>query len=302
MWVRAIVCSSLRGSARLHPPVQWATAKARMLLVTLTIGAALAAPSLTDAQLVAAFQEFQEHAVYPVPVPDARDRGKLLDGRIIKQRLPPADDDAPVGAMVLVLSDLSKEELWIGSADDDGGQDTPDELTVHHLQPSGDEMYRWYGYIRLPAPISDRHFLIRTTVNTAMHRETDGRMWSRHWQIEPGGQDTAQAIVAGGDVDGVTPEMFEKAVWTPYNQGNWIFIGLPDGRTIVGYQAAGSMGGGFPDGLMNRYIYWGLGKLMKDVVEKAGKARRHYVTGHPPLTGGSGLPLPPFDAPSMSAE
>lgn len=272
-----------------------------MFLLALTVGAALAGTPLTDADVVAALREFQQHAHYPMPLPDEKSREKLLEGKIVKQRLP-ADDGGPVGAVALVISDRSKEALWIGTADDEGGKDTPDELTVHHLKPEGDEMYRWYGYIRMPAPIADRHFLIRTTINRDMQRNTQDRMWSRYWAIDPDGEATAKALVDQGLVDGITDKMFEKAVWTPLNRGTWIFIDLPDGRTIVGYQATGSMGGGFPDGLVNRYIYWGLERVMKDVLEKADAAHGHYVTGHPPILGGNGLPLPFFDAPGMRAD
>lgn len=264
-----------------------------MLCIALAIGTALAEPSLTDADLVAAIREFQQHSHFPVPLPSERRREQLLDGKVIKQRLP-SDDDAPVGAMALVISDLSKRELWLGSADDDGGTESPDELIVHHLPVTGSEMFRWYGYVRLPVPVSDRHFLIRTTVNLAMHQRTDGRMWSRYWEIEEGGEQTARALVAQGQVEDVTPDAFVKAVWTPVNRGTWIFIDLPDGRTILGYQATGSMGGGFPDGLVNRYIYWGLGKVIDDVLQRAARARTHYSTRHSPIVGGDGQPLPPF--------
>lgn len=271
-----------------------------MPLLALTIGAALAAPPLTDADLVAAIREFQQYAHHAVPMPGPKRRKQLLDGQIVKMRLP-SEDDAPVGAMALLISDLSKEELWLGTADDEGGAETPDELTVHHLTPLGDEMFRWYGYVRVPPPLTDRHWLIQTSVNRKMHDATGGRMWARHWDMEPGGQDTARAEVAGGKVPRVTPEMFDKAVWVPFNKGTWMFIDLPDGRAMVGYQATASMGGSVPDGLVNRMVYLGLGRVMKDVVEKASKARGHYVGGHPPINGGDGHPLPPFDAPSASA-
>jgi hypothetical protein len=264
------------------------------------LGAALAAPSLTDADVVSALTEFQRHAHFTVPMPGPRRRGQLIDGQIIKLRLP-SEDGAPVGAMALLISDLSKEELWLGTCDDEGGADTPEELTVHHLTPVGDEMFRWYGYVRLPSPIADRHWLIQTSVDTARAAATGGRMWSRYWEMEPGGEATARAEVASGRVRGVTADLFDKAVWTPHNTGTWLFVDLPDGRSMLGYQATASMGGNFPDGLVNRYVYWGLESVMKDVLKKAGRARGHYVKGHPPIDGGDKRPLPPFDAPSMSA-
>lgn len=265
---------------------------ALLLTVGLAQGATLRAP-LTDVALVAAIREFQLHAHYSLPLPDAKRRAQLIDGKLVKMRLPSADGE-PVGALAMVVSDLSKAELWVGSADGDMG-DPPDEVISHDLPLLGGEMFRWYGYVRLPAPITDRHFLIQTTVNRPLEKETNGRMWSRHWAMEPGGLDTARELVAQGAVKGVSMDRFDAAVWVPHNTGAWLFLDLPDGRTLLGYQATASLGGGFPDGLVSRTLYWGLERLMSEVVGQAHQARAHYRVGHAPIIAGDGLPLPVFE-------
>jgi hypothetical protein len=270
-------------------------APASALLVVLGLSAPVqaAAPrtsALTDAQLVASFREFQRHAHHPVPMPSPGHRAKLLAGKIVKMRLPSKEGE-PVGAMALVISTLSKEEIWLGTADDEH-MGEHEELITHHLPLLGDEMFRWYGYVDLPRPISDRHFLIQTTVDTAAERATDGRIWTRHWELEPGGEATMRKIVATGAVKGVDAERFEDAVWVPANQGAWIFVELPDDRTLFGYTTAASLGGNFPDNLVNRYVYWGLERVMDNVLAHAAKARTHYTGSHSPITGGNGKPIP----------
>lgn len=267
-------------------------ALAPSLLVALGLSAPVQAAELTDAQLVASFREFQGLAHHPVRLPSQSQRAKLLDGKIVKMRLPSKEGE-PVGAMALVISDLSKEEIWLGTADDEH-MGEHEELITHHLPLLGGEMFRWYGYVDLPRPISDRHFLIQTTVNRALESKTGGRMWSRHWTLEPGGEATARSLVATGAVAGVDTERFDDAVWVPQNHGAWIFVDLPDGRTLFGYYTAASLGGNFPDSMVNRYVYWGLERVMEEVLDHAAKAKSHYRGGHAPIMGGNGVPVPRF--------
>ncbi len=261
-------------------------------LLSLLLAGVAHAAELSDADLVDAFREFQGSAPHAVPLPGPSQRQKLLAGKMVKMRLPAAEG-APVGAMALVVSPLSKEEIWLGTADDAhfGSQD---DLIIHHLPLRGNEMFRWYGFVDLPRPLSDRHFLIQTTVNRALESKTGGRMWSRHWTLEPGGEATARSLVATGAVAGVDTERFDDAVWVPQNHGAWIFVDLPDGRTLFGYYTAASLGGNFPDSMVNRYVYWGLERVMEEVLDHAAKAKSHYRGGHAPIMGGNGAPVPRF--------
>lgn len=263
-----------------------------MLALLLTAGLALAAP-LTDADLLVVLDEQRRLAHAPLPVPGPKQRARLLDGKLVKMRLPSKAGE-PVGAMALVVTDLSLEEVWVGSADADM-DDGDNELLSLDLPVVGDEVFRWYGYIQLPAPITDRHFLIRTSVDRDLHAQTDGRLWSRYWTIEADGLEVVRPRVARGEVAGLTPEAFESAIWVPHNEGTWLFARLPDGRTLLGYRAVASLGGSFPDSLVNRTIYWGLDRLMEEMLGQARRARGHYRAGHDPLPAGDGGPLPPFE-------
>jgi hypothetical protein len=120
-------------------------------------------------------------------------------------------------------------------------------------------------------------------------------MWGRHWEDVEGGQAIMAARVKAGAVPGVSQERFDNAVWVPLTEGAWFFIGLPDGRTLFGYQARASFGGSVPDGVVNKMIYWGLGRLMGDVLSDAEGVRQHYRAGHKPLPGPDAKPMPVYE-------
>lgn len=263
-----------------------------MLPIGLSLGAPAKAP-LTDAQLLTVLEEQARLAHAPLPVPGPKQRARLREGKLVKMRLP-STEGGPVGAMALVVADLPLEEVWVGTADADM-DDGDNELLSLDLPTRGDEVFRWYGYLDLPAPIADRHFLIRTSVDEALHAQTAGRIWARHWTIEADGLEVVRPLVAQGRIEGLSPEAFAEAIWVPHNTGTWLFARLPEGRTLLGYQATASLGGSFPDGLVNRTIYWGLDRLMEEILGQARRARGHYRAGHDPLPGGDGGPLAPFE-------
>jgi len=249
--------------------------------------------AITDADLLRAFTVWRQHSKQPFAVPDAGARAVLLEGKILKRRLPPRNG-APDGAMALVVTDYSQADMWLGSADGKhiGGSSEEGDLITYDLPKKGDEMFRWYGLVDLPVPFSDRHFLIRTTVNSAMSRATDNACWERTWVLEKDGLDTMRPIVAAGKVKGLTLKRFESAIYVPANIGGWLALKLPGGKTLFGYHASSSAGGEIPDKAVSRLVFWGLGRLMADVIGHAARMRSHYVGGHSPIKSGDGGLVP----------
>ena len=254
-------------------------------LLTLLLSAAHAEPEM----IRETFQTYLRYASLPVPTPSASQLAKLDAGEVVKMEIS-GGESAPDGAMVLVVSSLSRVALWLGSADSHG--DEP-HIIAHHLPLQGGEMFRWYGLVDLPRPFSDRHFLIRTVINRRLPAAQPG-MWERAWDLEAGGRETMRAVVAQGGVQGLSLETFDAAIYTPSNRGAWLFLDLPDGRTLFGYHAVSSLGGEIPDGLVTRYVFWGLDEVVKSVVERAQKVAQHYRGSHAPILGGDGQPIPRF--------
>jgi len=247
----------------------------------------------TDADLVRAFTSWRQHSKQPFALPDVAARATLLEGKVLKRRLPPRNG-APDGAMALVIVSHSQADMWLGSADGEhiGGGTAEGDLITYDLPKQGDEMFRWYGLVDLPMPFSDRHFVIRTTVNSAMSRATGGACWERTWVLEKDGLETMRPLVAAGKVKRLTLERFEEAIYVPANIGGWLSIKLPGNKTLFGYHASSSAGGDIPDKAVNRLVFWGLGRLMADVTGHAARMRVHYVAGHTPIKSGDGGTVP----------
>lgn len=238
---------------------------------------------------------WRTHSALSVPMPSVKDRAHLLSGKVLKSWLPPRGK-APVGAMAMLVTDKSQADMWLGSADGEHLSDQSEEakLTAHHLPKKGDEMFRWYGFVDLPSPFTDRHFLIRTTVNSRLAEVTDGTCWERTWTLEPDGAKTMRPIVAAGEVAGLDVARFDSAIYVPANLGGWVSLQLPNGQTLFCYHASTSLGGEIPDKLVNRMVMLTLGKIMDEVVRSAQKMRTHYVQGHTPIKSGTGGVVPVY--------
>jgi hypothetical protein len=84
-------------------------------------------------------------------------------------------------------------------------------------------------------------------------------------------------------------------VAVPVNFGAWIFIDLPDGRTLFGYHCATSLGGEIPDRMVTRYVFWGLEGLIARIIKSAQAMPTHYGAEHASMRGGDGQPIPKYD-------
>ncbi len=256
---------------------------------------AAAAASLSDPELMRAIADWTKRSALPIPMPTVKERALLLQGKVLKKWLPPRPG-APVGAMGMVVTNNGQAEMWLASADGEHMDAESDEgkLTAHNLPKKGNEMFRWYGFVDLPSPFSDRHFLIRTTVNAAACDNTDGRVWERTWDLEQGGVETMRPIVEAGGVEGLTVDLFDNAIYVPANMGGWISIRLPNGQTLFCYHASSSVGGDIPDKLVNRMVMMTLTKIMTDVNSFAGGMKSHYKAGHTAIMSGAGGMVPFF--------
>ena len=222
---------------------------------------------------------------HPVPTLSVGDLQRLDAGEVVRLRTPSAEGGA-IGALGLLITDLSAKDLWMGTLDPHGR--LPSDIRMHALPGVGDELYRWYGFVDLPAPLKDRHFLVRTTIDTPMAARSQGSIWERSWGLEKGWPQAMRPLIDSGQIADMDVEHFDDAIPTPVNQGTWTVLDLRDGRSLLAYQVATALGGDLPDGPLNRYLYWTLNDVLTGVVNTARTMSQHYVTGHDPLIGGDG--------------
>src|SRR6188508_2554853 len=71
---------------------------------------------IDDARIDAALREYAKGATYTFPMPPANERARLVEGKVLKQRLKNDDGDVAIGMLV---SDEPMRELWLGSLDPD---------------------------------------------------------------------------------------------------------------------------------------------------------------------------------------
>ena len=249
----------------------------------------LSSTALAGSPVLDAMRAYLQHAVVPVPPPTAEQAARIEAGEVVKIRLP-GTAAAPDGAMVLVASPLSRQACGWARPTPTGKRTACCPTTCRSRATRCSAGTGWWT---CPGRFSDRHFLIRTTVNRALSAAQPG-MWARSWELEPGGQATMRARVAQGAVAGLDAERFDAAIYVPVNEGSWLFLDLPDGRTLFGYHATSALGGDIPDNLVSRYVMWGLDEIVRNVLERAERMEQHYVAGHRKFIGGDGQPIPHY--------
>lgn len=250
-----------------------------------------AAPAVDAAALAGALEEFNAHAVWTLPPLEADQLQALLEGEVVRWVDRPSGEDGPRRAAALILAEASRELMWL-AAQDLHFQGDP---SVHEvrlaLRPPDDA--DWYGYLELPAPFSDRHWLVRSWNNHDLARQTEGRAWEHPWRHLEGELapllEAVRARAAAGEVGPVTPERVDKAVLSPTNHGAFLAISLPDGRTLFGYHAVFQAGGHIPDWAVLQWAYSGLEKAMHRFEERAKtEIPGHYGPDHADVIGGDG--------------
>ena len=263
-----------------------------LVVLLLLLGASPAAAEAVDVPaLSAALAEYNRGAKYPLPPLDEARMKRLLDGKIVKLR-EVKDDDAPQrGIGLWRVHGFDMDSLWIAGRDVHFG--SVEELTEVPLSDPVHYPVRWYQYLDLPRPFTDRHWMVDSSPTVPLARATEGRCWEYSWGLTPDGPAIAKAAVAAGEVPGIDSHAADDAIYVPVNHGAWLYIRLPDDSIILGYHATSVVGGRIPEKLVADYTMLTLGSVLKGVLEKVPKVRAHYDAAHKPIRGGDGEPISP---------
>lgn len=252
-----------------------------VLLVVVLTGAD--APA-SDVQSVIA--DFNAHAWIQLPTLSASQVEKLLEGKVIRERVVPADPDEPQMIAGYHVIDLPRNIVWAALRDPHlavKSEVFEVQLSEHSYAPS-----QWYQYIELPWPFEPRQWVVDVEDNLALAKATGNRCWEHRWLKTPGQEQIAATVAASGAHEGMTPEMVREAIWLDYNQGAWVVMELPGDRTLVVYHVATVLGGNISDKLVADYSAMRMKKLMLTTEEAAIQALDHFVPGHAPFMGGDG--------------
>jgi hypothetical protein len=264
-----------------------------MLILFLVFSSFAAPPPAADIQ--EAFQSFNRGAIYELPSLNAQQIETLRSGKVVKVLDRQGSPTQPRRATGILLSSTSRDQLWLSCQDlHFQQQESTTELRVS-LQPPDKAV--WYGFLDLPWPFDDRHWVVDVYNNHSLAQSTNNSAWEHPWTLASKERALTKMgpIIAQGKVEGVDSEMFQSAIYTPANRGAWFAIDLGE-YAIFGYHATTVVGGNVPENLISQFVLQGLDKLLKDIETRAEKTvPSHYTSGHKgEIIGGDGKPMPYF--------
>lgn len=249
----------------------------------------------TGDELVAAVDEFNRTARFPLPSLDEDGQQTLLAGdvwRLLERSTIPGEASRAVG---LVLTDVPRNQVWVSCQDLHFAQN--EKVAEAMLHSSNVHEHTWFGLLDLPAPFSDRYWVVDVLNNDAMAVDSGNRAWEHSWELNARGEEWALEAAGQGLVPQVTQEQVQEAVYTPKNQGAWLIMDLPGGYSLFGYHTSTELAGKLPTNLVLQFVHAQLGSMLGDLVERARTVvPDHYGSNHvDPVIGGDGEAVPRWE-------
>ena len=158
-------------------------------------------------------------------------------------------------------------------------------LTEHVMQFDDSGGSVWYQHLNLPWPLKNRHWIIRNEKRTGLTEATGGQVWEHAWRLDERGQPAAVALLADGEVDGLSARDGRKALYLPVNRGGWTMFELDSGRTLVAIHVMTVMGGWIPDRLVANMASDQLEDMLTKLEPRADAIHERYDTSYPIFTG-----------------
>ncbi|MEL6344095.1 MAG: hypothetical protein AAFV53_13330 [Myxococcota bacterium] len=248
----------------------------------------VAAAPVNDAVFADILTRYNRDAQMPLPALTPRQRADMLSGKVL-QHLERRDDGNWWVAGMLVCQ-CTKESLWLATQDlHFTSQDDAIEANVS-MAP---HQASWYALLDLPRPFSDRHWVIDVWDNVTLAKASDNVFWEHPWKLREGGAELVRPKVERGEVEGLDLATFDAAVYTPINEGAWVFIDLPDGRSLIAYHLVTVVGGNIPDRLVAEFVRRNMENQLRTLESRAIEVvPQHYRSGHTPVLGVNDAPVP----------
>ena len=78
-----------------------------------------------------------------------------------------------------------------------------------------------------------------------------------------------QAAAARGEIEGVTPQVYNKSIEVDINNGAWVAIALGPEETLLVLHAQSVVGGAIPDKLIADFVMMSMGNVFRDLIGRA---------------------------------
>ncbi len=222
------------------------------------------------------------------------DYARLAAGKsVIKQQT--LEGTAMLGATVFQVTDVAAWRIWLAICDRDHHEEFMPHIKEGVCLQDHGHFRLVYQYLALPG-IKDRHWIIRTRTNGALWLSSGRSIWESSWVLDPAADELIGSFLEAGSIENVTPEQVEAAIVTPRNDGCWLLVDLPDGRTYIAYQDLSDIGGNVPAWLVNELGPSGLESLVDKVAQRGREIEQHFSDSRPPPRAPDGTEVEQLDA------
>ena len=264
------------------------------MILVYCLKAALANPINT------AIADFNQLSVYDVPQLNMDQLSLLQSGQLVAVIDGGNGDNQPKRGIAYKLLEPGMTELWLACQDDHFS--LKDGTQFFALKKLSEDRFHWYTYVKMPAPIKDRHWVVDSWNNHQMAQQSLDTMWEHPWDLVTDWEEPSSAKTLSAQIRGITPEQFNRAVDIPYSQGAWGLLNLGKKRMMI-YHATASAGGLIPESLLVRLMLGTMEEMFEEIDHNARtEVLRHYRSSHGPMYDGGGKLIPKFTAQRKSTK
>ncbi len=262
-----------------------------MMFLFSLLNLSLALPTVASDTIQSNLKAFNQSAHFPLPTLSAAQIATLQQGEVVTILDGSAGADAPRRAVGLMLSEVSKRDLWLACQDPHAVlQSSTKELKT---QVNADHSAHWYGFFDLPWPFSDRHWMVKSWNVEGVASASANKHWEHPWDLIPDGATQIRPFIEAGKLPGVTIDLVDDAVYTPVSKGAWVVMEIQSDVRLVAYHATTVVGGSIPEDAAVRYTVTTLSDMLKGMEKRANEwVPTHYVSGHVGVLGGDNKELP----------
>ena len=263
-----------------------------MMLYMLT-SLAIAEVSVSVSEVQSTIQQFNAGAHFALPTLSADQISTLKAGNVVAILDDSAGADAPRRAVGFMLSEVNQQQLWLACQDPHAVLNTSTKEL--RTQINADQSAHWYGFMDLPWPFSDRHWMVKSWNTTSLAQLSNNLYWEHPWDLLPNGATEIKPFLEAGKLPGVSVDLINDAVYTPVSKGAWAVATVNDNTRLVVYHATTVVGGSIPESTAVRYTVMTLEDMMKDMEKRAiNWVPNHYTSGHVGVLGGDNQIIPTF--------
>lgn len=254
---------------------------------------AFAEVTASTAEIKDTITEFNAGAHFKLPTLTAAHIVELQQGNVVAILDDSEGIDAPRRAVGLMLSEVPQKQLWLACQDPHAVLNSSTKELRTKVNP--DQSAHWYGFMDLPWPFSDRHWMVKSWNTTSLAKQSNNKHWEHPWALLPNGATEIKPFIESGKLPGVTIDLVNEAVYTPVSKGAWAVATVNDNTNLIVYHATTVVGGSIPESTAVRYTVMTLEEMMTDMENRAvGWIPTHYVSGHVGVLGGDNQIIPTF--------